>query len=280
MNIDCVPVETRKRLADLPPLPTSLSEVVQALRTGDLSSERCIELIERDPALAARCLRLANSPFYGRPGKIGSVYGAVTMLGLRTVMSLLTAVSLQHAFKPEHCPGFQLDVYWRHAMGVAMTASVLAPRLGLDPSEAFLAGLLHDIGELMLVVLQPDAQEEIRRRVRSGEMAEVVEQEVLAIDHVALGASIAQQWHFPQAIVDAIADHHRFWMHADRPPTTLADLLSLIHGLLTPVEMGLPACEAALLVPDVVWDALRYEPGERAEVLDRLIANLSAIAQT
>ena len=135
-------------------------------------------------------------------------------------------------------------------------------------------GLLHDIGELMLVMLQPDAQEEIRQRVRSGEMAEVVEQEVLSIDHVALGASVAQQWHFPANIVEAIADHHRFWMHTDRPPTSLADLLSLIHGVLTPVEMGLPPQEAALLVPDVVWEALRYAPEERAEVLDRLIANL------
>ncbi|MBQ0931402.1 HDOD domain-containing protein [Ideonella sp. 4Y16] len=267
-----------RRLADLPPLPAALAEVLQALRQGGLTMERCIALIERDPSLAARCLRLANSPFYGRPGRIGSVSGAVTLLGLRTVNNLLTAVTLQQAIRPEQCPGFDLNGFWRHAMNVAMTASTLSARLDLDPSEAFLAGLLHDIGELMLVVLVPEIVADVERRVAEGESARAVERQLLGTDHVEVGSAVARRWNFPPAIVEAIADHHRGWPEGTQAPG-LAALLSQIHQLLGPLERGWSAEQALAMVPEATWQALRFVPEERSEMLLRLSTSLAAIGQ-
>lgn len=265
-----------RRLADLPPLPAALAEVLQALRRGGLTVERCVALIERDPSLAARCLRLANSPFYGRTGRIASVSGAVTLLGLRTVNHLLTAVTLQQAIRPEQCPGFDLDGFWRHAMNVAMAASTLSPRLELDPSEAFLAGLLHEIGELMLVVLVPEVVAEVERRVADGEPARQAEQSLLGTDHVEVGSAVARRWNFPPSIVEAIADHHRGW--PDDAPS-LAALLSQIHALIGPLERGWTAEQALPMVPEATWQALRFGPEERSDMLLRLATGLAAIGQ-
>jgi putative nucleotidyltransferase with HDIG domain len=267
-----------RRLADLPPLPAALAEVLQALRHGGPTMERCVELIERDPALAARCLRLANSPFYGRPGRIGSVTGGVTLLGLRTVTGLLTAVTLQQAIRPEQCPGFDLPGFWRHAMNIAMAASTIAPRLDLDASESFLAGLLHDVGELMMVVLAPDAMAEVEQRVADGMPQAQAERELLGIDHVELGAEVARRWNFPAAIVEAIADHHSDDALGNEA-TALADLLSMVHALVGPLERGLGVEQVLAIVPEPVWQALRHEPPERLGLLTHLATSLAAIGQ-
>lgn len=268
-----------RRLADLPPLPAALSELLLALRQGGLSLERCVALIERDPSLAARSLRLANSPFYGRAGRVGSVSGAVTLLGLRTVNQLLTAVTLQQAIRPDQCPGFDLGGFWRHAMNVAMVASAIGPRLELDPSEAFLAGLLHDIGALMLVVLAPEVVAEVERRVAEGETPEQVERELLGTDHVEVGSAVARRWHFPAPIVEAIADHHRPWTDASSS-SHLASLLSQIHTLVGPLERGLSPEQALTTVPEAAWQALHVGPEERLDMLVRLSTSLAAIGQS
>jgi len=278
MNTTLELPDLSRRLADLPPLPAALSEVLMALRQGGLTMERCVALIERDPSLAARCLRLANSPFYGRAGRIGSVSSAVTLLGLRTVNHLLTAVTLQQAIRPEQCPGFDLNGFWRHAMNVAMAASTISPRLDLDPSEAFLAGLLHDIGELMLVVLVPDMMAEVERRVTAGEPAREVERMLLGTDHVEVGSAVARRWNFPAAIIEAIADHHRDCPEQGQD-ADLAVLLSQIHQLTGPLERGWTAEQALAMVPESTWLALRFVPEERSDMLLRLSTSLAAIGQ-
>ncbi|MBQ0958637.1 HDOD domain-containing protein [Ideonella sp. 4Y11] len=280
MNVTLELPDLSRRLADLPPLPAALAEVLQALRQGGLTMERCIALIERDPSLAARCLRLANSPFYGRPGRIGSVSGAVTLLGLRTVNHLLTAVTLQQAIRPEQCPGFDLNGFWRHAMNVAMAASTIGPRLDLDPSEAFLAGLLHDLGELMLVLLVPEIVAEVERRTAAGEPVRQVERALLGTDHVEVGSAVARRWNFPPAIVEAIADHHRGGpAQAQSQAPGLAMLLSQIHQLTGPLERGWTPEQAMAMVPESTWQALRFVPEERSDLLLRLSTSLAAIGQ-
>lgn len=278
MNTALALPDLSRRLADLPPLPAVLAEVLQAMRHGGLSLERSVALIERDPSVAARCLRLANSPFYGRPGRIGSVSGAATLLGQRTVNQMLTAVTLQQAIRADQCPGFDLNNFWRHAMNVAMAASALSPRLDLDPSEAFLAGLLHDIGELMLVVLVPELLADMDWEAHDDASAAQRERERLGTDHVELGSTVARRWNFPASIVKAIADHHRPW-NDDQGSPSLAALLSLIHALTGPLEGGESPDQALARIPATVWSSLRIAPDDRAGLLERLSTSLAAIGQ-
>jgi putative nucleotidyltransferase with HDIG domain len=197
------------RISELPPLPQAVVQLMQLLRRESLSVNRCIALIESDPALAARTLRLANSAFYGVPGRVGSVLAAVRMLGLRTVSSALTAAALQTAVRVADCPAFDFDGHKRHAIATALAARELGVLLGMDADEAFLAGLLHDFGQLMLAACAPaEASLALAWALQHQVSAEAAERAVLGWSHPQIGAMAAERWHFPPAIVRAIAQHH------------------------------------------------------------------------
>lgn len=274
MTMDLASPDLARQLAELPPLPAAVSEIIQALRDEGASMSRCVELIEHDPALAARALRLANSPFYGRPGRIGSINSAVMMLGLRTVMGLLTSAALQMRLPGGDCPGFDREAHWAHAMETAMTASQLAPRVDLDPGEAFLAGLLHDIGALMLAVLAPEQMGQVLARTAAGEDPLLVERELLGTDHRSIGAEVSRRWNFPPSIVEAIADHHRQIVPGQA--MSLADLLATCDALLHPQRQVATPADALALVPGWVWQQLQIDADQRLPTVERLFASRGA----
>lgn len=234
----------------LPALPEVVLELLQVLRRDDLSAQRCITLIERDPALAGRTLRLANSAFYGVSGRVGSVGDAVRLLGLRTVAGVLAAVSLQATPGLQGCAGFSLRRHWQLAITTALAARCLAAAAGLDPEQAFLAGLLQDSGQLVLATLAPlHAAHVLAQALASGQTLETVEQALLGVAHPQLGALLAHHWHLPETIAQAIAQHHAPLRDAapgtaqDTP--SLADVLQAGDALVQALQQA-PDTDAAL----------------------------------
>ncbi len=269
--------EFARRMTELPPLPAAVAEVLETLRQGTPSLERCVELIERDPALAARALRLANSAFYGRQGRIGSITAASLMLGLRTVMGLLTAATLRQCLRPLDCPGFDPDAHWRRAMGRALTASMLAPQMDLDPGEGFMAGLVTDLGMLMMAWAAPGQMAEaLRRAAEDGDLV-AHELALLGHDHVEMGMAVARRWHFPEAIVEALKAAPKQWARLDGHAPALADLVSLSQELLAPLEAGQGPDAAVALLPEALWLELDLGPDERLPLMQRVAAGLSAL---
>lgn len=217
-----------RRIADLPPLPQALREALRVLRDERLSATRCVELVERDQALAVRVLRLANSPFYGMSGRVASVGDAVQLLGLRTVAGVLAAVALRSSLADLSSRGFDFEAYWRHAAACGVAARALAGDAGLDGDEGFLAGLLHDIGLLVLAAMCPDEAGQVRAVCREeGVALHEAELRVLGMTHADVGARVAAAWNLPHAIVDAIACHHKARHGTDR---LVADLPMLIEA--------------------------------------------------
>lgn len=260
-----------RRVAELPPMPAALTEVLKALGDGHLSTLHCVALIEHDPALSARMLRLANSAFYGRAGSIGSISAAVSLLGLRTVAGVLTAASLRGSLQIDPRAGFSLERHWRHAVGSALACSSLAPALGLDPSEAFLAGLMHDIGQLIVVALAPEAWVEIRRlQAETGASIDTLERKMLGATHTELGEMVAQRWHFPSPIVRAIASPHGEWPADDTsPPTDLASLVQSTDPIVHALDND-PGDQGHLAVPPAVWQRLPIAVDDHAAYFQRL----------
>lgn len=257
-----------RRVADLPPLPAALTEVISALENGQLSTQRCIDLIERDPALAGRMLRLANSAFYGRPGRVGSISAAVALLGLRTVASVLAAASLKGSLQIQGGEGFSLERYWRHAISSGLICSQLAPRSALDPSEAFLAGLMHDIGQLIMAALMPEEMAEVLRLRQDGSEDLNAELDVIGLSHPQLGEQVARHWNLPGTIVQAIAQHHEP-LSGGHSPASLAQLLQLGDSIVLALDRdNSPA--GAVQVPDALWQALRVPPEEREPLYARI----------
>ncbi|GAA0754460.1 HDOD domain-containing protein [Ideonella azotifigens] len=250
------------KVKDLPVLPQAVLEVLQVLRNDNLSAEHCIQLIEKDPALAARTLRLANSAFYGAPGRVARIADAVSMLGLRTVSGVLAAAALTQAFPASACAGFDFAAYWRHGLAVAMSARSLASHCGLDPEQAFLAGLMHDIGQLVLAAHFPAAGNAVQALMTSTDVPRVrAEQTLLGQDHCQVGALLAVHWRFPAPIVEAIAQHHAPPPAAASAPAAL-DLTGLVHACDAVAHALDLAGLAEEAVPEIdlsVWTRLRLD---------------------
>jgi putative nucleotidyltransferase with HDIG domain len=212
------------RLKQLPSLPLAVSEVLASFANEDIDVDRVAQLIARDQGLTARVLRVANSSFYGLQTQIGTIHEAVVILGFRAVRNMVLAVGMNGVFRVEQCPGFDAPGYLRHGVGVGLAARGLAPLVRHSPELAFTAGLLHDIGELLLASNFSNQYVEVLayRRHHDCFLAEA-ERAILGIDHAEVGGLLAETWRFPPAIREAIAYHHT------PGETSLDSLANLIH---------------------------------------------------
>jgi putative nucleotidyltransferase with HDIG domain len=194
----------------LPSLPAVVNELILALSNEGLSVSDLARGIEKDQALSARALRVANSPFYGMRKPVSSIHDAIVVLGFRAVSSLVTTAALTDFFKAPQLSWFDQSSFWRHSLGAAVSGRRLARLVGLDPEIGFTAGLLHDIGRLLLVVCcAQDYENAIVWRGEHDAFLLDAEEEVLGITHCQAGAALAQHWNFAPEIQQAVASHHR-----------------------------------------------------------------------
>lgn len=233
---------------DLPALPAAVFELLTLLGRDDVGTPALVAKISLDQALTAKTLRLANSSFYGMPRHVASVSDATAVLGLRTVRVVLTAAALHGSFKPPECVGFDFMAFWRHAVSTAVCARLIGAEIGADAEAAFTAGLLHDIGELILASSHPERFAEVlAQQAQSAAPLREIETALLGIDHAQVGARVAEHWRFPKPIVDAITDHHAPAAASDAFALVrivhVADLLARALGQAAPggaAESGLP----------------------------------------
>lgn len=263
-------------LRDLPPLPSVVLELIESLGHEALSATQYAAKISRDQALTAKLLRLANSSFYGRGRQVRSVAEAITVLGLRTVRDAVTAAGLAGSFGRH--PGFDHDAFWRHSLGSALCAQVLATELGRDDADlAFTVGLLHDIGRLALASAFAPAYAEVEqwRHDKDCPLGDA-EYAVLGIDHAEVGKLIARQWNFAPAIVDAIHQHHVPPVSAGLTLTGIAhvaDAIAHALGLAGDVDESVPP----LVLP--VWAACGLDEAACMRVFAQAEAQFETVCE-
>lgn len=198
-----------RHIRDLPSLPAVVLELLASLEQDDVDVHALAGKITLDQSLTAKTLRLANSSFYGMQQKITTIQQAMSVLGLHSVRTLVTACSVTGSF--QSVPGLEFDfpAFWRHALGTAVCSRALARRLGQDADAAFTAGLLHDLGSLVLATSRPAqyrASQDWQRQHDSDRSA--AELAVFGVSHSAIGGALAAYWKFPKSIQDAVAGHH------------------------------------------------------------------------
>ncbi len=201
--------EIISELDDIPSLPTVVAEVNQAVKNPRVDANSVGKILSRDQALSAKTLKLVNSAFYGFPGRINSVTRAIIVMGFQRVRNLVLTASVLDNFKSAKTD-FNFAGFWRHALGTAISAEVLAKELGLQESDdAFVAGLLHDIGKLLFALYAPEAFEEIRVHIRNNDCLMLeAEEELFGTTHAVAGAWLAKKWQFPANLTQAIRMHH------------------------------------------------------------------------
>lgn len=199
-------------MASLPGIPELYLEIADALQSPLTSSDRIAEIASKDPALSAKLLQISNSAFFGFSRKVFSVAEAVQMLGISVIHSLAMAVPLFTAFDRKKCPGFHIEQVWEHSAAVAAIGRRIYNE-HLDDShraeQAFAAGILHDIGKLILAEKLPAQYIAILAESKAaGRPLHHVERQHLNATHAEVGAYLLALWGLPVPLVEAVACHH------------------------------------------------------------------------
>ncbi len=271
-----------ERVGDLPAIPEVVAEVLRATDDPLVDMTDVTEIIERDPAMTAKILRISNSPYYGMKQYVGTLKLALVILGVREVRNIVLGVSVFDSLKDGKHNKLIPDSFWAHSFLVGGLSKQLATtmRLGMH-GEAFISGLLHDIGKLVLLrqMLTPYAK---LLENTGKDTSELCEKELAqyGFTHADAAAALAERWNFPKTLADAIHLHHGMEnLHlSDAKDPKLAAVVRLANAAAYhDFESG--ESDFAESQDEEIWNALSevpapIEPADRSRVLGELIVDL------
>lgn len=210
-------------------LPEVTLKIIRLVEDPESTASDLNQVISNDPALGARILKVVNSAFYGLPGQIGSINRAIVLLGLNAVKNIAIAASLAKLFRGgQISPHFNARELWKHSIAVATGTRLLAKEVGLGlPDEAFLAGLIHDLGVMVEMQARRPQFVQVIEKVHQepGMTLRAAETELLSANHEQFGAGLCKLWKFPVSFAYVTGYHHRPWDLA--PPNRV--LTNLVH---------------------------------------------------
>lgn len=231
---------------ELPTIPRVVQRLITALRDPDVDFRKISEALSQDPVLSAKVLRVANSAYFGGQRSMASIDAAVAMIGIQGLNRLVMACGVSSSF--DAVPGIDLQVFWRDAVVAATAAHKLASALAADPEQAYICGLLHATGHLILCRSYPDIASAMFTgfaTVRGTELA-AIEMDAFGIDHPKVGSIWVESLDFPQPVADTIG-------HSAQPLTD-------IHGPLDLTLRSACALAAAVAQQDDAATALAVLP--------------------
>ena len=277
-------------LASIPSIPAVMQSLLHELEqpADNVNLQRVAEIISRDEALAAQCLRMANSALFSRGPAMDSLRGAVRTLGIARIRDIAVSCGLMRVV-PTSMKGLDPMIFWKHSLACAIIARKLARSVGFgDPDKAYLAGLLHDIGYIVNVIVFPEqTQAAIRKAQRQGLFAGEVEYADLGFTHCQSGELLARRWRLTDAMVEVILCHHNAAAAVVNPGlvaiVSLADRLCRASGLgFGYVETPDPMSECSVdwillsehcpLAAEITWEAFVKETETYKEEIHKLVA--------
>ena len=270
----------RRSLAEInpPPLPEAYLALRRTAENPMSGAADVASAVSKDPSLVAYVLRLANSPLYSPASPVETVSRAVGLIGLNEIVNLAAGAMLSRLFaKPPRPDLLSLPDFWRHAVAVGILARALARRRDEANGERFfVAGLLHDMGRLVLAVAEPDLVAAVIVRAGDGRISiDAAERLELSFDHAALGGRICDKWRMPDSLLEGVAGHHdpsRCSGSVIAAAVHAADFIANALGVRALPAAGLPVFDPRTLA---VFHLAHADPQEFVDILD---AELSAMA--
>lgn len=248
------PEQVAAGVQDLPSLPAIVMELLSSIEQEDIDISVLAKKVSYDQALTAKTLRLANSSSFGLQVKVTTIQQAITFLGFQTTRNLITTAAITGCFPSGRCPGFRDKTFWRHSIATAACARALARRMRFNQDIAFTAGLLHDIGRLVLVTAHPEAYGAVVQwRAQHDTDWQVAEQAVLGTDHVDAGVALADHWNFSGTMRQAIAYHHAPEVHG---AGFLAAIVHVANAIVHALDLTADDDELVPRISSVAWDAM------------------------
>jgi len=200
-----------QRLGQLSSLPAVAQRILQVADNEESNATDLLEVVGQDPTLSIRVLRTVNSSIFGIPNEVADLKTAIAMLGFVEVRNLaLTVYVARLCENSSSYRSFSREALWKHMVAVGTIARMLANIYQrVEPEEAYVAGLLHDVGMLLIDQYMHDSFCKVIDLVSEGVETTAAERQILTFDHTDLGAYVARKSNFPDRVVDAIHYHHR-----------------------------------------------------------------------
>jgi putative nucleotidyltransferase with HDIG domain len=190
----------------MPAFPKSVQKIMELTRDVDCSPKDLVQVIDKDPVVTVKVLRVVNSAYYSLPKQITSINHAVVYLGFNTIKNLALSIASIGMLPAENAAGFDSSQYLLHSLATAGIAKQLALRLDdADPMDCFIAGLLHDFGKVVFAQFMPH---EFRKALEISQAKQtslhLALREVVGTDHAVVGAMLVEKWRFPPELIETI----------------------------------------------------------------------------
>jgi putative nucleotidyltransferase with HDIG domain len=258
------------RAGDLPVLPQVATRVLELVSDSEVRNRELEGALSCDPSLTARVLKISNSALYAQRGAVSTLGRAISVLGLNTLRSVVIAASTKSLYRTKS-PRFQERILWDHSVAAALAARLIAREVryaGVE--EAFTAGLLHDIGKVVLDQnLGVEYHTVLERVYNEGDAFADAERDVLGFDHAEVGAIVVQKWNLASHLQDAVQYHHR--VPEAEKNAQLCAIISLGNAMCVKRGIGPERRPDLDLEADGSADWLDLEPGEMEHLGDRLV---------
>lgn len=222
----------------MPAFPRSVQKILELTRNINCLPKELVGVIEKDPVMTVKILKVINSAYYSLPSKITSVSQSVVYLGINTIKNLALGFAAVGILPRMNAAGFDIQRYLLHSLVVAGVARQLATQFAkseTDPGDCYIAGLLHDFGKVVFAqFLATEFRDALEMSAVQGIPLHAAEQQVIGVDHGVVGALLAKRWQFPEHLVDCIRDHH----HPDAESSAMMDCLRVADQVVRLREVG------------------------------------------
>jgi len=261
-------------------LPIVYTRINEAVNNPRSSTSDITDIISDDPGLTSRLLQLVNSAFYGYPSKINTISRALFIVGTQQLRDLAMGTSIINLFEGISKSLVDMDSFWRHSIACGITAKILATyrRIGTNAEQFFVAGIVHDIGRLIIYEKMPDqAHEALLLSKSEGYMLYEAERNVFGFTHADVGRLLTQMWKLPPNLEEVVAFHHQPQMAISYPLETaiihLADIIANGMQLGSSGEHRIPPLN------NTAWDIIGLPTSILSPAMDQLEREVADIQQ-
>ncbi len=260
------------QIQNLPTLPQVVQNVVAMVDSPDTSSSQLAQTISSDSGLVTKILKVVNSAYYGLPRKVSTLTQATVILGFHTIKNLVLTASVFPIFgKNGQSDRFDREGFWKHSLGCATASKILAKRIRLGlPEEAFVAGLLHDIGKVVLDQFLHDSFQEVLEYVEQHK-APIREAEnvLLGVDHAQIGAWLCDKWNFPVHIQESVRYHHTPDLAQEN--RKLVSIIHLADAIARWENLGNGGDHVSPSINPKSWEILNIPEEELGELIQEIL---------
>ena len=263
--------EVTQKITNLPTLPTVLTEIGRLMQDPHTTADEVGEAISGDQSLSSKVLKLVNSAFYGFPGRISTVTHAIVILGFATVKNMILTASVLNYFATKGDKGaFDVEKFWQHSVSVGAAAKSIAQYKGIkEEEEYFIAGLLHDIGKVILNQYSMTDMVKIMKVVIEKKCLFFdAEKEVLGITHQDVGGWLAGEWNFPKSLRYSIEYHH--YPPAAKEHSKMASVVHMADILVRAMGVGSGGDRKIPMINSKAWEEVNIKEDDFPKLLTNI----------